>query len=463
MRYNFVELVNSNYYFIFQDFYDAVEHLRLTNGPIQLSLSAFMARFGLKCVDVPSDGHCFMSCIRLFFKDFLPDVAQPTIDTLRSKIAQLDLTDVSERSARSVAQLRREVSAYFDRADFASDFVDIFIGLRSDIFNIKIIVLKENRRGDSFWVDNANLPCDDHRNHFPNHTILVSIKETTQHYQLIVPANRQIRHSISRFIMRRTAIADEPPVEKSSERSLPNRRGKRPLTVRVERKKRAQSQATSIAKQTEEQRAEKRLRDRLSTAAKRRRQKEGMATFGIAYAYDEIDESDELYAEHYLGPMNVVCSSCGALHWEDERTGNATNFTMCCQKGKVHVEPFQEPPEKLKNMFMDTQHPLHKEFLENIIKYNNAFSTASVVAETVVVPGGGPPAYKVHGQIYHKISSLYPDADKRPCFGQYFILDTDEALNERLNNPHNRDCKREVIDFVLNPKNGDVCGGNCMR
>ena len=430
-----------------QDFYDAVEHLRVTSSPIQLSLSVFMAQFGLKCVDVPSDGHCFISCIRLYFKEFLPDVAEPTVHYIRSKIDELDLTDLSERSARSVAQLRREATAYFDHADFASDFVDIFIGLRSDLFNIRIIVLKENRRGDSFWVDNANLPCDDDRNHFPNHTILVSIQEATQHYQLIVSANRPIRNSIGRFVMRRGPVVAKPSIERSSERTKPKRRGKRPLTVQVDLKKKAKSQAKSISKLTEEQRAERRQKDRLSAAARRRRQKEGMPTFGIAYAYDAIDESDELYAEHYLGPMNVVCSSCGALHWEAERTGNDTNFTMCCQKGKVHVDPFKEPPEELKKMFMDKQHPLHKGFLEDIIKYNNSFATASVVAETVVVPGGGPPTYKVHGQVYHKISSLYPDAGKRPCFGQYFILDTDEATNERLNNPHNRDCKREVRIF----------------
>lgn len=120
-------------------------------------------------------------------------------------------------------------------------------------------------------------------------------------------------------------------------------------------------------------------------------------------------------------------------------------LTMCCQKGKVHVPPFSEPPEELRQMICNTQHPLHKELMKNINNYNNGFAVASVVAETVAVGGNGPPVYKIHGQMYHHLSSLY--TNERPCFGQYFILDTDDALNERMSNPYNRECKREVRSY----------------
>ena len=172
-----------------------------------------------------------------------------------------------------------------------------------------------------------------------------------------------------------------------------------------------------------------------------------MPEFRIALNYEDINEKDKVHTEHDLGPMNIPCTSCGALHWEAERTGKSTNFTMCCEKGKVSLPPLRDPPEELTAMFADQTDPMHEEMHKNALKYNASFSTASNVAETLAMRGNGPPVYKIHGQMVRRMSSLEPNDGKTRCYGQYFMLDTDIALDQRLNNPVNHDCKPEVSSF----------------
>lgn len=39
---------------------------------------------------------------------------------------------------------------------------------------------------------------------------------------------------------------------------------------------------------------------------------------------------------------------------------------------------------------------------------------------------------RIHGQIYHNISALHPQTNNDRRYGQIYILDSDDALNERL-------------------------------
>ena len=201
---------------------------------------------------------------------------------------------------------------------------------------------------------------------------------------------------------------------------------------------------------TPAKRLESARKKRLAKAVQKRREKEKLAEFFIAFIYEDFDEEHELYKVHDLGPMNIECTSCGALHWEAERTGKSTNFSMCCEKGKVSLPPLQDPPEDLAAMFKDKNDPMHEEIIKNVILYNANFSTASAVADTVVFRGGhGPPVYKIHGVMIRRMSCLETAAGKRPSHGQYFMLDGETAHNERINNPVNHDCKPEVCSLLL--------------
>ena len=428
-----------------------------------------MTRFGLKCVDVPDDGHCFVSCIRLFFREYLPTVPDQTVAMLRDKFNRLNLRNAFYLQAGITdEQYDTHSREYFEHARFDNVFMDAFTGFRNELFNIKIIIVKVMEGETTMMIDTPNMAYDDERNHHPDHTILI-VRDRRAHYQLLVPTNRHILSTISRFrngvggviselndqATEPTSTNHDPVAEKPRRERAPSkaktksRRKKTSTTDYVQRKRNRERQKRYQDNLTSAQKIERARKRRLTDAAKRKRNKEGMPYFRIAFTYEDINEEDEVHVEHDLGQMNIPCSSCGALHWEAERTGRkSTNFTMCCEKGKVTLPPLRDPPADLYAMFADQKDPMHEEMGKNALKYNASFSTASAVAETLAMRGNGPPVYKIHGQMVRRMSSLEPSDGKPHCFGQYFMLDTDIALDQRLNNPVNHDCKPEVIKFT---------------
>ena len=438
-----------------------------------LQIEPFLAQFGLKRVDVPDDGHCLVSCVRLFFREYLPNVPDQTIAMLRDKFHRLNLRDAFYlEGGIDEEQFNEHEREFFEEALFDNQFMDIFTGFRDQLFNIKIILIME--REQTVMVARSRMTNGDEHNHYPDHTILL-LRDRRAHYQLLVPANRQILSTITRFNRNtgiggdiveleaeepepaaeatssaRTPVVRKPPQARAPPKAKSKRRKRPPITDSGTRKRNKEIQQRYRDKLTPAQKNIQARRRRLADAAQRRREKEKMAEFFIAFVYDDFDEEHELYREKDLGPMNIECTSCGALHWEAERTGKSTNFSMCCEKGKVSLPPLQDPPEDLAAMFKDKNDPMHEEMIKNVIMYNVNFSTASAVADTVVFRGGnGPPVYKIHGVMIRRMSCLETAEGKRPSHGQYFMLDGETAHNERINNPVNHDCKPEVRTLSL--------------
>ena len=438
-----------------------------------LQIEPFLAQFGLKRVDVPDDGHCLVSCVRLFFREYLPNVPDQTIAMLRDKFHRLNLRDAFYlEGGIDEEQFNTHEREFFEEAEFNNQFMDIFTGFRDQLFNIKIILIMEGEQ--TVMVARSNMINGDEHNHYPDHTILL-LRDRRAHYQLLVPANRVILSTITRFnrntgiggdILELEAQAPEPAAAATSSahapvgrkprqaratpKAKPKRRKKPPITTQGAKRRNKEIRQRYLDNMTPAQQNIRARRERLAKAVQRRREKEKMAEFFIAFIYDDFDEEHELYKVHDLGPMNIECTSCGALHWEAERTGKSTNFSMCCEKGKVSLPPLQDPPEDLAAMFKDKNDPMHEEIIKNVILYNANFSTASAVADTVVFRGGhGPPVYKIHGVMIRRMSCLETAAGKRPSHGQYFMLDADTAHNERINNPVNHDCKPEVRTLSL--------------
>ena len=56
-----------------------------------------------------------------------------------------------------------------------------------------------------------------------------------------------------------------------------------------------------------------------------------------------------------LGPMNIGCPFCDALHWIDERVLSSRvghpEFQTCCAHGKVKLSALQVPPAPLYDLF----------------------------------------------------------------------------------------------------------------
>lgn len=90
-------------------------------------------------------------------------------------------------------------------------------------------------------------------------------------------------------------------------------------------------------------------------------------------------------------------------------------------------------------------------FVKNIRIYNNAFAFTSMggTIDKTYNDGGGPYVFRLHGQTYHQIGSLYPEDGKKPIFSQLYMFDNERELEERLNFPSNGEKLDEKITVDL--------------
>ena len=136
------------------------------------------------------------------------------------------------------------------------------------------------------------------------------------------------------------------------------------------------------------------------------------------------------YPDLFLGTMTVQCSHCGALHWMVEKWSNSSMihpvFGRCCQRGKVSLPSMRTPPEPLysllsmqldynPNYFLPAvQRERSRNYLNNIRKYNAAFAFISLgvkIDERITGAGGGPYAFRIHGQLSHLHGALLPEVN----------------------------------------------------
>ena len=150
---------------------------------------------------------------------------------------------------------------------------------------------------------------------------------------------------------------------------------------------------------------------------------------------------------HDLGRMEYACPKCGVLHWLSEHVqkSGSTNlhplFGMCCGDGTIQLPAPAPPPDMLERLF--TASTLEaKQFREHIRQYNAAVAFTSLGAEidhSVNRGGGGPPVFKIHGELHHRIGPLLPPDGQSPVYAQLYILDSGEASNHRQERNDNLD------------------------
>ncbi|XP_034934873.1 uncharacterized protein [Chelonus insularis] len=139
--------------------------------------------------------------------------------------------------------------------------------------------------------------------------------------------------------------------------------------------------------------------------------------------------------EYFIGEMDVLCRHCNAKHFSQEKVfAKGNSFNDCCNHGKVSFQRPPSIPDKLRMLF-DYTDPNSKNFHERIRVYNSSFSFASFNANLINFQSRrpGPYCFKIQGQVYYQINtSLYPQSDDSPSFGQLFIIDSNEAITNRL-------------------------------
>ena len=74
-------------------------------------------------------------------------------------------------------------------------------------------------------------------------------------------------------------------------------------------------------------------------------------------------------------------------------------------------------------------------------------------ARIVQPPGRGPYVFRIHGQIYHRSGNLHPAAGEQPSYGQLYILEGNEAVQQRMEHAENQPCQpvmmQELQEAIL--------------
>lgn len=164
----------------------------------------------------------------------------------------------------------------------------------------------------------------------------------------------------------------------------------------------------------------------------------------MTYCCARLLQKDCDVTKHSVGPMNKICKYCGAKLFSLEVSEGSSS--LCCHKGKINV-PEVVVCDELKTL-LERNDNTTKNYLDNIRQFNSALAMASVQVNSVHVPGRGPFCFKIHGQMYHMIGGLQPPAGHNPSYAGLFIMDSDEALEQRLGNVANTRCDPEIMAML---------------
>ena len=143
---------------------------------------------------------------------------------------------------------------------------------------------------------------------------------------------------------------------------------------------------------------------------------------------------------HNLGPMNVECSHCHALHFDSEKLSSSTRankkFGSCCLQGQIQLPAFREPPRTLRDLLCGIS-PHSNSFKKNIRQYNAAFAFASlgVKVDHAVTNAPGPYCFCINGDLHHLSGSLLPENGENESYAQIYIHDpaVQLGMRQRLN------------------------------
>ena len=194
------------------------------------------------------------------------------------------------------------------------------------------------------------------------------------------------------------------------------------------------------ANETEDQRRERQLRDRMwhqdTRAAQRaaedaarppriRRGRGGREIIDLeraGFCYEAAYFTENKLDEHPvwdIGRMDKVCTHCEAKKFPGEKPG------MCCKNGKVkedegEVRRIPKPPDALLPLF-DLNTAQGKGFIRNARSYNAAFQMSSILTQWEVLEGYMP-TVKISGHLYHRIGGLRPSEGEDPKFLQIYFI-----------------------------------------
>ena len=143
--------------------------------------------------------------------------------------------------------------------------------------------------------------------------------------------------------------------------------------------------------------------------------------------------------------MGSVYRYCDALQFKSEMaSGRKDEYKQCCRYESIELPKPLAYPDKMR-VLLEGADIEARNFPENIRNYNSAMTFASMGVQIATLTGSGPYCFRIHGQIYHRIGALHPEAGQQAQYGQLYILDSALALQERLGNVGNVRCNETIM------------------
>ena len=129
-----------------------------------------------------------------------------------------------------------------------------------------------------------------------------------------------------------------------------------------------------------------------------------------------------------IGNLERHCPHCDALAFPNERRG------ICCNSGKVFAHVPAPPPLLLE--LANGSHQYSQHYLRYIMQFNGLFQFTSFAADIQFMSDNHGnrawnPNFKVLGQVYHRIGSLFPSSGQLTKFMQIYFLSQSEQLSRR--------------------------------
>jgi hypothetical protein len=109
---------------------------------------------------------------------------------------------------------------------------------------------------------------------------------------------------------------------------------------------------------------------------------------------------------------------------------------------------------------------LSNRFFEHIRQYNSATAFASFRATMASPSGHGLYSFRIQGQIYHSATTtLHPFGDQLRKYAQYYVLDSNEALINRLafNTNSDKDDDKTIMEIIDNVQYFMVHANRCTN
>jgi len=158
----------------------------------------------------------------------------------------------------------------------------------------------------------------------------------------------------------------------------------------------------------------------------------------IACFYKDAHTFNELSVDIHVADsfLNNRCKFCNAFYSDDETIIRESQYTTCCQNGKVKFSFLGTPVEEIRTL-LDGSGPKAKLFQRDIRRINTVLGFSSTTYKERQLPENsrGPPILIIEGNIMHQIGTVFPNQPQEVLqyMQSYFWEPQQEALQEETN------------------------------